>query len=162
MPSLASRRVVSLHASLGRWCRRPSSLRRVIAASSHLSRRCCLLRLLHHCLVVIAHRPTAFGWLLCLSPLPLAVAVSCVASRRLPSRVAPLPPCLTCRIVASHRAHLSHRCRLSRRVLSPRRLAVAISCVASLRLPPASLRWSRRRRRVALSPPCLTCPSLSS
>ena len=69
------------------------------------------LALLHRCLVVIAHRPTAFGWLLCLSPLPLAVAVSCVASRPLPSRMAPLPPCLTCRVVALHRAHLSRRCR---------------------------------------------------
>jgi hypothetical protein len=105
------------------------------------SRRCRLaspvlllpsLALLHRCLVVIAHRPTAFGWLLCLFPLSLAVAVSCIASRRLPSRIAPLPPCLNCWIVASHRAHLSRRC--SRFVDLPR-LFVGRAIVVVLRRP---------------------------
>ena len=107
---------------------------------------------LHRCRVVIAHRPTVFGWLLCLSPLLLTVA--CVASHCLPSRVASSPPHLTCSVVASHRARPSHRCRLSRRVVSPHRLAVAISCIASLCLP--------SHKSLRSSPPCLTCPSLSS
>ena len=55
------------------------------------------------------HRLTVLGWLLRLSPLPLAVAVTCVVLRCLPPRVVSLPPCLrlACRVVASHRAHPS-------------------------------------------------------
>jgi hypothetical protein len=52
------------------------------------------------------HLPTIFGWLLCLSSLPLALAVSCVASRHLPSRVVLLPPCLTCHVIAISRVAL--------------------------------------------------------
>ena len=156
MPSLASRRVAS--------CRLPSCVSLSVVLSSLHRRRLAspvssLPSLaLHRCRVVIAHCPTVFGWLLCLSPLLLTVA--CVASHCLPSRVASSPPHLTCSVVASHRARPSHRCRLSRRVVSPHRLAVAISCVASLCLPShvSSLVVPSSSRRIIAALPHLSLP----
>ena len=75
------------------------------------------------------HRPTVLGWLLRLSPLPLAVAVSCVVSRRFPPRVVSLLPCLclTCRIVAWHRAHPSRSRVVAISRVAPCPLAVSPS-----------------------------------
>jgi hypothetical protein len=157
MPSLASRHVASRRLpSCVSLSVVPSSLHRRRLASPVSSLPSLAL---HRCRVVIAHRPTVFGWLLCLSPLLLTVV--CVASHCLPSRVASSPPRLTCSVVASHRARPSHRCRLSRTC------PLTVSPLPSLALHPfvsphTSLRRSCRRRRVASSPPCLTCPSLSS
>ena len=160
MPSLASRRVasrrvVSPHASLCQSCRR----RCIVAASPHLSLRCRLSRYI----VAASSSPIA----------PLFLVGCCVC----PLSYSPLPALR--RIVSPH---ASRRRRLASPVASLRRIVlarriVAVSRVASCPLtvsplpslalhpfvsPHTSLRRSCRRRRVASSPPCLTCPSLSS
>ena len=94
VPSLALRRFVSPHASLRRSCHR----HRIASSPPRLT--CLVVAVSCVTLLSCQHPPSphCVGWLLCLSPLPLAVAVSCVASSPLTRRaVAALP-------------HLSHRC----------------------------------------------------
>jgi len=147
MPSLASRRVVSPHASLCQWCRH----RCIVAASPHLSLRCRLLRYI----VAASSSPIA----------PLFLVGCCVC----PLSYSPLPALR--RIVSPH---ASRRRRLALPVASLRRIVLArfmcpltVLPLPSLALHPfvsphTSLRWSCRRRHIASSPPCLTCPFLLS
>jgi len=112
MPSLASRHVVSPHASLCQSCCR----RCIIAASPHLSLRCGL-----------SH------YIVAASPLPIA-PLFLVGSYVCPLSYSPLPALR--RIVSPH---ASRRRRLASPVASLRRIVlarciVAISCVASLSL----------------------------
>ena len=103
-----------------------------------LSRRSLPPLALHCCRVAIAPCPTVFGWLLCLFPLPLAVAVSCVALRCVVSPHTLGCCCLpspNCCVVASNRAHPSHCCLLLHCIVSPCCLAITVSCAALLRLP---------------------------
>jgi len=151
MPS----RVVSPHVSLCQSCRH----RCIVAASPHLSLCCRLSRYI----IAALSSPIA----------PLFLVGCCVC----PLSYSPLPA-LRC-IVSPH---ASRRCRLAppvallRRIVLTRRI-VAVSCIASCPLtvsplpslalhpfvsPHTSLRRPCRRHRVASSPPCLTCPSLSS
>ena len=152
MPSLASRRVasrrvVSPHASLCQSCRR----RCIVAASPHLSLRCRLSRYI----VAASSSPIAplflVGCCVCplsYSPLPaLRRIVSPHASRRrrLTSPVASLRRIMLVRRIVA----------VSRVALCPHRLAVAISCVASLCLPShvsSSVVPSSSRRIIAALP----------
>lgn len=155
MPSLASRRVVSPHASLCQSCRR----RCIVAASPHLSLRCRLSRYI----VAASSSPIA----------PLFLVGCCVC----PLSYSPLPALR--RIVSPH---ASRRRRLTSPVASLRRIVLARRIVAVFRVascpltvsplpslalhpfvsPHTSLRRSCHRCCIASSPPCLTCPYLSS
>ena len=157
VPSLASRRVVtSRRAHPSRravsriasrrlpsrvsWSVVPSSLRRVVAASPHLSCRC---RLLRYYIVVLSSSPIA--------PLLLVGCCVCPLSRS-PSQS------LALRRVLS--PHAWHHCRLASPVALLR--CIVLTCRVVAVASSTSRVSSCRRRRVASSPPRLTCPSLSS
>ncbi len=157
---VASRRFVSPHTSL-RWsCHRPRvassppRLTCLVVAVSPVTSLSCQHRPLPHCcwlVVVFVSSPTRRRCLL-----HCVVSPHALRSCRLASPVASL----RCIVLIRRAVAVSHvSCRV---MSSPCHRAVAISCIASLGLPPMSLRWSCCRRRVASSPPQLTCPSLST
>jgi hypothetical protein len=129
--------------------------RAVVVASSPPRLTCLFVAVSRVTSLPRRHRPSPHCFWLVVVFVPSLThrCLRCVALSPLTRRVVAASPHRS--VVASHRARPSHRCRLSRRVVSHHRLAVAISCVASLCLPShvsSSVVPSSSRRIIAALP----------